>query len=384
MSEPQAPAPSDKPPAKRARITAKSPRSARQSGPTDIYDPMVRQESKKALIWLGLAGLGALAVTLSQSLMVVFGGMVFGALLDGGARLLGRILPIGRSWRVMIVLLGALGGGIWFLNFAGTQIADQAAALPATLQTQAIKLLHWAEHRGILTVNARMVQNLVEQGIASVGQLTGVVGGVIGGLTTVFLIVVLGIYFAIDPQPYQRGLAWMLPRESRPFFDDMFSQMGLTMRRLLFGRLLAMVLEGVSIGLALWFYGVPMAALLGLIAGALAFLPNIGAAISGTLIILVGFSGGVNMGLYCMGVYAVVLGIEGNVIVPLVAKKAADLAPALVLAMQLIMGVLFGLIGLMLADPMLAMLKVLLEKLAARKQVGDPCPEDALPDTAQA
>jgi putative permease len=207
---------------------------------------------------------------------------------------------------------------------------------------------------------------------------------VIGGLTTVFLIVVLGIYFAIDPQPYQRGLAWMLPRESRPFFDDMFSQMGLTMRRLLFGRLLAMVLEGVSIGLALWFYGVPMAALLGLIAGALAFLPNIGAAISGTLIILVGFSGGVNMGLYCMGVYAVVLGIEGNVIVPLVAKKAADLAPALVLAMQLIMGVLFGLIGLMLADPMLAMLKVLLEKLAARKQVGDPCPEDALPDTAQA
>ncbi|MCP6362647.1 AI-2E family transporter, partial [Klebsiella pneumoniae] len=86
-----------------------------------------------------------------------------------------------------------------------------------------------------------------------------------------------------------------------------------------------------------------MAALLGLIAGVLAFLPNIGAAISGTLIILVGFSGGVNMGLYCMGVYSVVLGIEGNVIVPLVAKKAADLAPALVLAMQLIMGVLFGL-----------------------------------------
>ena len=48
------------------------------------------------------------------------------------------------------------------------------------------------------------------------------------------------------------------------------------------------------------------------------------------------------------------------------AKKTADLAPALVLAMQLMMGALFGILGLALADPMLAMLKVLLERLAAR------------------
>jgi putative permease len=344
----------------------KPPTRRRRSGPTDIHDPMVREESKKALIWLGIAGLMALAVVLSEPLMVVFGGMVFGAMLDGGARLLGRVLPIGRIWRVVIVLLAAVGFAVWFLTYAGTQIAEQAAALPATLQEQALRLLHWASRRGLITINARMIQNLTEQAIAGVGQLTGVVGGVIGGMTTLFLILVLGIYFAIDPAPYQRGVGWMLPRESGAFFDDMFTQMGHTMRRLLFGRIIGMVVEGVTIGLALWIYGVPMAALLGLIAGVLAFLPNIGAPISGLLMVLVGFSGGTSMGLYCVGVYVVVQGIDGNVIVPMVAKKTADLAPALVLAMQLIMGSLFGLIGLALADPMLAMLKVLLEKLAAR------------------
>lgn len=367
MSEPDLSSdPVATPPAKApARRKAAKPRITRKAGPTDVHDPMVRQEAKKALIWLGIAGLIALGVTLAEPLLIVFGGMVFGALLDGGARLLGKVLPIGRIWRVAIVLVGTVVLGIWFATYAGTHIADQAAALPATLQTQALKLLHWAEARRIITLNARMIQNLTEQAIIGVGQLSGFVGGLIGGMTTLFLILVLGIYFAIDPRPYQRGLAWMLPRETRPFFEDLFNHMGLTMRRLLFGRLIGMVVEGVTIAVALQVYNVPMAALLGLIAGALAFLPNIGAAISGIIMVLVGFSGGLDMGLWCIGVWAVVLFIDGNIIVPIVAKKSADLAPALVLAMQLIMGALFGLLGLVLADPMLAMLKVSLERLAA-------------------
>jgi hypothetical protein len=45
------------------------------------------------------------------------------------------------------------------------------------------------------------------------------VGGLIGGATTLFLIAVLGIYFAIDPPLLSAALP-MLPRESRPFFRD--------------------------------------------------------------------------------------------------------------------------------------------------------------------
>ena len=53
---------------------------------------------------------------------------------------------------------------------------------------------------------------------------------------------------------------------------------------------------------------------------------------------------------------------------PLVAKKTVDLAPALVLGAQLIMGVLFGVLGLALADPMVAMIKIWLEREAARHE----------------
>jgi len=58
------------------------------------------------------------------------------------------------------------------------------------------------------------------------------------------------------------------------------------------------------------------------------------------------------------------------VVVPMVAKRTADLAPALVLGAQLIFGVLFGLLGLMLADPLVAMLKIALQRQAERNEQG--------------
>jgi predicted PurR-regulated permease PerM len=158
----------------------------------------------------------------------------------------------------------------------------------------------------------------------------------------------------------------MLPVAEREPFEATALAMGKTLRRLLAGRLLGMTVEGISTWLLLATYGVPMASLLGLLTGLLAFLPNIGAPISGFLMVLVGFSGGTEMGLYCIIVYVVVQTVDGNIIVPMVAKKTADLAPALVLGMQLIMGALFGILGLALADPLLAMLKVALQRQSLR------------------
>ncbi len=93
------------------------------------------------------------------------------------------------------------------------------------------------------------------------------------------------------------------------------------------GRLVGMAVEGVGTWLLLLVGGVPMAALLGLLTGLLAFLPNIGAIISGVLIILVGFSVSVDAGLWAIGVYFVVQIVDGYLIVPYVAKKTVDLAP---------------------------------------------------------
>ncbi|MCP5404450.1 MAG: AI-2E family transporter [Novosphingobium sp.] len=342
------------------------PPSRRAMGPTDFSDPLMRQEVKRAFVWIGIASLVALTVLLAQPLLVIFGGMVFATLIDGGSRLLHRVLPIGRGWRVAIVLLATVAFIVWTLQFAGSQIASQAAALPAILESQWMVALKWLESQGF-AIEAKDLQGLVQQALGGIGQLTRAVGGIIGAVTTGFLIIVLGIYFALEPQLYRRGIAWMLPVDQREHFQGTAERMGYSLRRLLAGRLLGMVVEGVATWMLLEIYGVPMAALLGLLTGLLAFLPNIGAPISGALMILVGFSGGTDMGIYCIIVYVVVQTVDGNIIVPLIAKKTVDLAPALVLGAQLIMGVLFGILGLALADPLVAMIKVWLEREAERR-----------------
>ena len=110
-----------------------------------------------------------------------------------------------------------------------------------------------------------------------------------------------------------------------------------------------------------------MALLLGIIAGILAFIPNIGAIVTGVLMVAVGFSAGVNTGFWAIGTYLIVQTFDGYVVVPMVAKRTVDLPPALTLGAQIMTSALFGILGLALADPMTAMIKTALEKSSERE-----------------
>lgn len=354
------PAPQGSPPVSKAWLP----------GPTDIADRTIRQEAKKAFVWIGIAALIVLAVFLAQPLLVIFGGVVFASLIEGGQRLLGRVLPGPRGLRIALVMLAAVGFLVWLVTFAGNQIAAQAAQFPHIVEMQAQRALGWLHGHGV-EVGQADVSKLAEQLIGGVGPVTKALGGLFGGITTFFLIVILGIYFVLEPDIYRRGFAWMLPLDSRPRFQGTLQRMGKALRMLLFGRMIGMVTEGVATWLLLAVYGVPMSALLGILTGLLVFLPNIGAPLSGLLMVLVGFSGGNDMGLYCIIVYLVVQTVDGNVIVPMVARKTVDLAPALVLGAQLVFGVLFGILGLALADPIVAMIKIALERQAERNDDGE-------------
>ena len=330
-------------------------------GPSELRDPVVRQELKRAGVWFGLGLAIAALIFLAQPLLLIFGGIVFASMLDGGTRLLGRVLPIGRGWRLLIVTLAALGFIVWTFWFAGYELAGQAARLRDTVTVQLNRLLEIASAYG-LGVESIDPRQILERGLNSIGLLTSAVSSALAATTNLVMIVVIGLFIAVEPRIYERGFAWMLPSGSRERFYRTSDRMGFTLRRLMAGRLLGMAVEGVGTWFLLLIGGVPMAALLGLLTGLLAFLPNIGAIISGALIIMIGFSVSVETGLWAVAVYVIVQVVDGYLIVPYVARKTVDLAPALVLAAQLIFGALFGILGLALADPIVAMMKAALEQ----------------------
>jgi predicted PurR-regulated permease PerM len=346
------------------------------SSPTHISSPQLRYEAKRAAVWVAIVGLALLIVYVSQSLLVIFGAMVFAAMLDGGARLVGRVLPIARSLRLLVVLLLVVAFFVWLSYFAGSQISEQAAQFPTLVSEQLARLFAWLESRGF-AVSQSDVSSYASSLVSGVGTVTRAIGGIFGSLATVFLIVIIGIYVAFEPRLYERSVAWLLPSATRGDFYVTASRMGATMRRLMAGRLVGMFFEGVFTWIMLFAYGVPMAALLGILTGLLAFIPNLGALIAGILMVLVGFSGGTEMGLYTIFVYFLVQTFDGYVVIPLIAKKTVDLAPAMVLASQLIMGILFGVLGLFLADPLMAMIKVWLERRAEMNDRENPQPAAA-------
>ena len=338
-------------------------------GPAEFRDPLVRREMAKAAVWLGMALVIVGVVVLSQPLLLIVGGAIFAVFLDGGTRLLARVLPIPRAWRLLLTILLGFGFLAWVFYFAGTTIGAQFEALRLVVTAQFNRLMGFVASLGLLPSGPPA--NVGSQLLGSVGRLTSFLGSAIGAVTSVVAMIVIGIFLAAEPKLYDRGIAWMLPVRNRAGFYRIANHVGYTLRRLLAGRLAGMVFEGFFTWFMLQYVSqaigigpVPMAALLGLVTGVLAFIPNIGAITSGVLMLAVGFSAGTQQGIYAIFVYFFVQNIDGYLVVPYIARKTVDLPPALVLGMQLLMGALFGILGVLFADPILATIKVALVDLS--------------------
>ncbi len=338
----------------------------RAHGPSEVHDPLVRQEGKRAAVWIAMVAAAALIVVLIQPILLIVAGMLIAVMFDGGARLLGRALPIGRGWRLAIVVLAVTAFLLATLWFGGVEMANQFGQLRQTLTVQGERLATLLNRYELLPDSFNLATVSGQLG-RSFGVVTSLLGAAFGGLTSLFLILVIGLFLAMDPGTYARGAVWLFPRDRRDEATLLFRRVGATLRRLFAGRLLGMAFEGALTWGLLSLGGVPMAGVLGIVSGILAFIPNVGAFVTGLLMAAVGFSAGVDVGLWALGTYAVVQTFDGYVVIPIVAKRTVDLPPALTLSAQVLFAALFGLLGLAIADPVTAAIKVLLHREAEKE-----------------
>ena len=314
-----------------------------------------------AMVWLSLAAALFLAWHLASSLLLILAGIVFAAGLQGGEHLLGKVWRGPRVLRLGVVFTVFVAAVLGFVTFAGTELAAQLAELQTTLVRQSDRLSALAHEYGLSTgaPGTDPISALKAQLGGSIGQILTVVGGAAGVIGALILIVTFGLFVAADPRLYERGIEWLTPEHRRADLRRTLDDMGAMLRRWVAGRLVLMLFEGTLIFLGLSLVGTPLALLLGLVVGLFAFVPNIGPIASGVLMTAVGFSAGTTTGLYTIGVYLAVQLLD-NFVSPMIEKRAVDLAPAVVLAAQLLFGVLFGILGVTLADPIIALVKVAL------------------------
>ena len=326
-----------------------------------------------------VVAVGAVLLFLSQAasvLLLFFAGIVLALFLGGLADLISKHTPLPRGWALGLVVLLMIGFfvGIGFL--AGPSIGNQLDQLTQTIPTSVegvksrLEQYEWGQW---LLTNTPPPEQMASSSPSSdiFGQITGFFSKALGGLANLLVILVVGLYLAIAPGLYVDGVLHLVPKRRRDRGRDVLVGIGHAVRRWLTGRIASMIVVGILTGLGLWVLGVPLALMLALLAGLLSFIPNLGPILSFVPAALVALMESPTLALYVAALYAGVQLVESYLITPLIQQKAVSLPPALLITVQILLGLWAGILGLLLATPLAVATIVAIQMLYVEDVLGD-------------
>jgi predicted PurR-regulated permease PerM len=295
-----------------------------------------------------------------------------------------RGLP--RTWGVLAVI-AALAGLLWLFGLAlvpavETQSRQFVETFPTLLEEALALANRLQSFFGLGTQIGLDPENLSSVGREVLtGNTVSTAAGV--GLTAATVVSLAAvvfistIYLVIRPEPWLNGFVSLFPAGWRQRTREVLQTLYHTVQRWFLGQLAAMTFIAVFWAISLSLIGVPFALLLGIFSGLISFIPYLGALISVVLPVLLALISDPFSVVWVILAFVIIQQIEGNLLQPIVMSRAVDLHPALVIFAILVMGTLFGLIGVFLAVPLVAVLQVLVRELWVQKmdQMGtDPNP----------
>ncbi|MGE4373986.1 MAG: AI-2E family transporter [Xanthobacter sp.] len=250
---------------------------------------------------------------------------------------------------VAIGLVGVIGIGLYlFGSTIQVQMFELIEDLPAAwlalearfhLQSLSMELLQQAEASAPSSATI-------------IATLQGVTSNVFEGLIGLFLVVVGGIYFAVEPQLYHKLLLAFWPPEERDRVEASLKAIGADLLAFLKAQFIAMVVVGLLTFVGLTIVGVPSAMALAIFACMAEFVPLIGPIVSAVPALLIALTMGMDTALWTLLVFIVVQQSESNVITPLLQQRMVALPPAITLFAVVVFGHLFGPLGIILATPL--------------------------------
>ena len=185
----------------------------------------------------------------------------------------------------------------------------------------------------------------------------------LGVITDILIILIIGIFFAASPQLYVQGVVVLVTPRFRPRVEDVMNQVYHTLKSWLLGKFLAMLFIGATSTIGLLILGVPAPFALGFLAFLADFIPNIGPLIAALPAVLLAFLDGPMTALYVIILYLVLQQVESYVLVPYIYKKTVAISPVITLASLILLGILAGGLGVIMATPLVAALQVIIREL---------------------
>lgn len=372
------------------------------------------------LLTLLAVGFAASLVMAIDVYLLIFLGVLCGVFFAKLAVLLGQVCPLPYKANLALIVLSAAVLSIGTIGFFGLRIEEQIKATSDSIDESADNLKEWLdEHPTVRSALAKVplikefsasepqdrsesresestsseksqddeqvadseqeeasdeVAKSASAGWSNIGTVNSVTGKVFGVLGKVFattfgvamnfaFVMFVGVFLAVKPTFYRDGLARLFPPRNRSRVTQILDNIGETLFNWLQGRAATMLITGIGTGLLLWLLGVPLAFTLGVVTGLATFVPNIGAIFALVLSMLVAASQGPPTVMWVVVVYAGLQFVESNLVTPLIQQHQTSVPPPLLLAAQLMMGVLTGFLGVLVATPLLASVMVLVKEV---------------------
>ena len=274
------------------------------------------------------------------------------------------LIAVGILALVLFVLVPVLVG----------QLAELARSLPGYLNAALRWVLPHVESLGVdVPTSWTEAFDQVRQsiGIERLGgwaqKLLGTASGTIGAVVGIFVIPVIAYYMLAEFGAVKDGFVSMVPLRYRDTVVSHWRKVDELLSGFVRGQITVCVILGVLYALGFAALGVPMAMLIGLVAGAVAFIPYVGSALAlGLASALCLFEHGVGLRLAgVLGWYVLVQNLEGFVLTPRIVGSSVGLHPMTVIVALLIGGNLLGFLGLLVAVPVAAVAQVFVRELIA-------------------
>lgn len=307
--------------------------------------------------------LGLLVVFVWKFFWMVYPALFLGLLavliaiiLHAPARLLTRWIPFSVAFPLVVVvfLAGVAGLLIQLIPQILSQVTQLAAQLPAAMTYVG----EWLQERTGFTLSPEMAANVNAQVAEFVGRFVPFAFNLISLFVGSFAVLFLSIFLAAQPQVYRDLVLRLVPPHSRPRAVEIYDETGRNLRNWVIGKALTMVMTGIFITVGLTLFGVPGALALGALAALLEFIPNFGPTIAAAPAVIAAFLISPATALWVAVYFFAFQQFQSAITVPLIERRAVDIPPAALLIWQLMLAVGFGLLGLFVATPLLAVIAV--------------------------
>ena len=313
-----------------------------------------------------------LAIKLQTLWLLIFGAIVAAVILRALADPIRRWTRLPDPAAVFLSLLIVVGLIAGILTLFGAQIAEQVAALTAFLPQGWAQVQAWLNAQPYAAEIVEQLRGLGDRAGQALQVAQQVAVGFASGVTTLVLVVVAGVFLAIEPAKSREGVLSLFPLDRRPRLREVMNACGLALKGWLKAQLFSMILVGGLTGIGLAVIGVPSALALGLLTGLAQFVPIVGPIVSTVPAVIVAATQGWETALMTLGLYVVVSQLESNLITPMVQKNVAHLPVVLGIFAVVGIGSLFGPLGVLFATPLALVLHTLVTMLYRQDVLGDP------------